>query len=116
MWDCVLVFEIQGKYSPHRMEPLGIIGLLEQHAFSVESPTETVPSWQWVREEQSSPHRMDPPGIIGLLERHVTGEPVAGSVEWPTTETLPMWRWVILEGWINIKNGYFRKLCVCNVF
>jgi len=20
------------------------------------------------------------------------------------------------EGWIHIKTGYFRKLCVCNVF
>ena len=47
------------------MESRGLTVHQEHQAFSGESTTEIVPSWQWEILEPSSPHRMEPPGIIG---------------------------------------------------
>ena len=52
------------------MESLGIIELLTQQMFSMESTTQAVHSLQWVMQEPSSHLRMEPLGIIELLEQH----------------------------------------------
>lgn len=49
------------------MDHLGIMRLLEQEIDSGESPTGTVPSWQWVSVEPLSPLPMELLGIIRLL-------------------------------------------------
>ena len=61
------------------MELHGLQGILTQQEISMESPTETIPLWQWVLEEPFAHHRMElvfktpimsPPtksGLQGLL-------------------------------------------------
>ena len=71
MWDYVLVFEIQGKYSLHRMEPRGLLGLQAHQSILWELLTGTVNSWQYVITVTSSLHQMEFLGTIGLLEHQI---------------------------------------------
>jgi len=48
---------------PHRMEPNGLKGLLDQRVNSEQSPTVRIPWWWLVFPEPSSPHRMEPNGL-----------------------------------------------------
>ena len=61
--------------SLHPMESHGLPGLLEHQILSMELPTETIPSWQWVIMEPSLPLRMILPlethGLPGLLEQRI---------------------------------------------
>ena len=89
--DYLLRWVNQEPSLPLLMEPLGIIGLLEQMIFYMESPTETDSSWRWVIQEPtspviqepSSPLLMEPLGITGLLEHQII------SMESPTPNNLP---------------------------
>ena len=76
--------------SPHRMEPLGLQGLRVHQIILMMSPTQTVPSWQWVDQEPSSPLRMEPHGLQGLLVHQILSEK-------SLTETAYMLRLVFLE-------------------
>ena len=58
---------IQEPYSPHRMEPHGLLGHLELHIISGESTMSIVPFLQWVNQEPSLPHRMASHGLQGHL-------------------------------------------------
>ena len=71
------------------MELVGLIGMRHQ-ALSMESPTETVPLWQWVVLEPSLPLLMELHGLLGLL---VYQELLMES----PTQMEPSWWWVIQE-------------------
>ena len=60
------------------MAPLGLQELLEHQTLSLESPTKTEPSWQWVLTEPSSPQPMEPLGLQEPLEHQMN------SMESPT--------------------------------
>jgi len=71
VWDCVLVFEIQGKYSPHRMEPRGLLGLQAHQSILWKLLTWTVNSWHFEIKGKFSLHQMEFLGTIGLLEHQI---------------------------------------------
>ena len=62
---------MQEQFLPHRMQPHGLQGLLEHQTNSMESPTETDYSWQWVNQEPSSPLRMESLGLQELREHRI---------------------------------------------
>ena len=67
------------------MEKIGIMRLLEHHCICMESPTGTIPSWQWVSWEIYAPHQMEPLGLIGLNHK------MKNSGE-SYLETIPSWQ------------------------
>jgi len=75
---------------PHRMEPNGLKGLLDQRVNSEQSPTVMIP-WLWlVFPEPSSPHRMEPNGLKENQElKHILGM--------SHTQTIHSWQLVMVD-------------------
>ena len=77
------------------MEPLGPQELQEPQIFSMESPTGTANSWQWVYQESSLPLLMESRGLQGLLEHQTIcmESPLSEAhLPYPIRKTLPLLR------------------------
>ena len=60
-------------FSLLRMELHGLQGILTQQEISMESPTETIPLWQWVLEEPFAHHRMELVFKTPIMSLAITG-------------------------------------------